>query len=127
MVALQLYHAVRHHHLRAKFLRLMHRTRRQLLSGDAGGETEVVLDFGTGPGLPSGRFGLNHQRIQALRCRIDRRCQAGGPRADNNQVAQLSVVHAGVESQALRELPGRGIAQHGMRVADDDGNLLHLD
>ena len=46
------------HHLGAEFLRLVIGASGEILAGDAGGKSQIVLDLGAGPCLAAGRSGL---------------------------------------------------------------------
>jgi hypothetical protein len=77
-------------------------------------------------GKPSGRDGFDYQHIQALRSRVNGRCQAGGSGADNDQIAHLRFVNRAVQSQAIGHFLQRGIPQHGATVAKDHRNFVQF-
>ena len=75
-----------HQDLGAEPPRLLQRSARQLVAGDAGREAEVVLDPRGGAGLAAGRLALDHDRPQPLRRAVDGRRQAGRAGADDHRV-----------------------------------------
>ena len=72
--------------LGAEPARLLQRTARQLVAGDARREAEVVLDPRRRPGLAAGRLALDDDRPQPLRRAVDGRGEPRGPGADDHGV-----------------------------------------
>src|SRR5437588_12763345 len=65
-VAAQMRGAFGDDHLYAEFLSLSERTRRELLTGDAGRKAEIVLDAHAGAGLSARRVCFDHQHIETF-------------------------------------------------------------
>src|SRR5262249_42247863 len=70
----------------AELLRLHHSPLGEVAAGDPGREAEVVLDARATRGLAPNGDHLDDQGVQSLRGAIDRRCQTGWPRADDEEV-----------------------------------------
>jgi hypothetical protein len=110
--------------LRPEPPRLLERAARQLLSGDARWEAEVVLDPRRGAGLPAGRLALDHDRAQSLRGAVHRSRQSCRARADDHRVV-LGRVRLGVEIEQLGDSPWLR-AHDGLAVDDADHRAVGL-
>src|SRR6266550_4001292 len=107
----------------AELLRLIVGASRQLLAGDAERETEIVLDARAGPCLPARRVSFDHHDVQALRRRVHSRAEAGGSRADDDEVADRGAVDLGIQPETVGDLLDRGIAEHPGATADHDRDV----
>src|SRR6266545_2289773 len=104
--------------LRAELLRLIVGASRQLLAGDAEREAEIVLDARAGPRLPARCVPFDQHDVQAFRRRVHGRAEAGGSRADDDEVADRGPVDLGIQPETVGDLLDRGIAQHQGATAD---------
>ena len=95
---------------------------RQLGSGDAGREAQIVLDAHAAAGLTPGPGPLQHHRVQALRGAVNRRGEARWPRADHDKIVHDRLQRP-AESQCLRELPVRGVTQEQLVAPGDHGRV----
>ena len=103
---------------RPEALRLDRGARHELLPGDPVGKTHVVLDARAGTGLPPDSHRVEGHGVEAFGRPVHRRRQAGGARADHDEVEQGSGHGPEGETEVLGEFPGRGMAQY--RRAGDD-------
>ena len=126
LLAMKLGGALGDDHMRAELLRLGVGPAGQLLARDAGREAEVVFDLRARAGLPAGRVRLEHEDIEPFGCGVDGRRQAGRPRADDDDVAQLLLVDGLVEAEAACQLTIRGVLVDRTAVADRHGHLVRL-
>jgi hypothetical protein len=83
----------------------------QFRSADAARESEVVPDPGARPGLAAERFQLQQHGGQALRGRVHRGGQAGGPGSHDDQVIGRTG-RAHVDSERLGDLGVARIHEH---------------
>ena len=100
--------------------------RRELLTRDAVGETRVVLDPRARARLPAGAHGVERDRVEALRCAVDRGSQARRPAADDDEVEQVARRRVERQTQMRGELARRRSAQHRVR-GDDDGGVARAE
>src|SRR5664279_3876598 len=61
----------------------------QVSSAQSGRKAKIVLDPGTGAGLPAGSLGLDHQGAQALRTAIDGSRQPRRPCPNHHHVIDI--------------------------------------
>ncbi len=115
------------HHLGAELLGLGVGAIRELLPGDAEREAQVVLDARARAGLPAGGAGVEHQHVEAFRGAVDRGGQAGGPGADDDDVAHVPDVDGDVETQTVGDALVVGVAQHGVTATDEHRHLVGRD
>ncbi len=107
----------------AEFLRLDLRPRGQRLTGNAGRETQVVLDLRTGPGLAARRYRLEYDRVEPFGSSIDRSSQSGRPRADDGDIELPPWFDRFDQAQRLGESGRRRIAQYTMARGNDDRQI----
>src|SRR3989442_13499164 len=105
--------------LRAELLRLRIGPPRQCPAGDAGGKSEIVLDFRAGAGLSAWRFGLEHEHVQAFGRAVDCGPKAGWSGAHDDEIADRCRVEKLVEAEALRDLLVARVLQDARVAADD--------
>jgi len=75
------------------FLSLMQGASRQLLTGDASRESEIVFDLRARSGLASRGFSFDEERIDPFRGGIDRRTEPRWACTDDHQITHMGVVH----------------------------------
>ena len=76
------------------------------------------------PAWPPGAFDSTHEHVEPFRRAVDGRRQAGRPGADDDDVAHVRRIDAGVEAEAARRsLRLLGIAQHGVAATDHDRHV----
>src|SRR4051812_23737559 len=107
-------------HLGAELLRLREGASRQLLTGDAGGEAEIVFDLRAGPRLAAGGVRLQDEDVETFGRAVHGGGKARGAGADDHQVANRATVESGVQPQALGDLLVGRALQHPIVAADDD-------
>src|SRR5262249_23262078 len=90
------------------------------LAGNPRRESKVVLDSRARACLPSGRTGLDDQRVDALGCRVDSGRKTRWSGADDDDIAHVSFVDSLVEVQIVGNLVITGIPQHRLAAADQD-------
>ena len=87
---------------------LCRRAAREVGSGEAGRETEVVLDARAHAGLAAERLSLDDDRSQPFRCAVDGGGEPGGAGADDDEVVVRELL-VRLEADPLREARrGRG-------------------
>src|SRR5262249_22207145 len=96
-------------------------------TGDAGGETEVVLDPGAGARLPAGRLGLEDENVEAFGCGVDGGGQPRRARAHDDRVPHVGRIDQPVQAEVPRDLLVGRVAEDGAPRDDDDGYLRGLD
>ncbi len=84
----------------------------QRLAGDAGGKAKVIFDARAGACLAAIRPAVQHQHMQSLGGRVDRRRQAGRAGADDGDVEHLIVLHRVHHADAARQRVDGRIEQH---------------
>jgi hypothetical protein len=92
----------RHDDLGTEPARLLQRTARELVSGDARRESEVVLDTRRRAGLPARSFPLDDDRPQALRGAVHGRGETRRPAPDDDRVV-LGHRRLRLQPQQLRD------------------------
>ena len=102
---------------RAEALRLLERAAAQIVSGHAAGKSEIVLDAGRGPGLPSGCLALDQHRAQPLRRAVHRGGEPGGTAADDRHVVER-LARLGLQSDLLGQRAQRR-RDHALTVGKD--------
>ncbi len=110
-----------------EFLRLVEGARRQRNAGDAGRETEIVLDARRGAGLTSEGTTIDQDDTEAFGRGIHSGAQSGWARADDRHIVQLQRVELADHAETARELILAGIAQQLAVGAKNDRQLLLLD
>ena len=106
-----------------ELLRLHESAAREFLPGDSIGKPEIVFDSGTRPGLPAGRVALDYQHFQPLRRPVDRRCQAAGSGADDDQVIHAVLVDSRIQAEAFSHLGVAGISKNQFAPANQHGDI----
>ena len=106
----------RDENLGAEPTRLLQRSTRELVAGDARRESEVVLDPGRRPGLAAWSLPLDDDRPQSLRCSVHRRGKTPRAGAHDDRVV-LGCERLRLESQQLRDPSKLGL--HHRFSADD--------
>ena len=95
------------HHLGAELLRLHEGAPGQRLAGNAGRESQVVLDARAGAGLAAERARVEHDDRKAFGSRIDGGGETGGPGADDRDIEDAVGVIDAPHAEALRQLGPR--------------------
>ena len=98
---------------RAELARLDDGAARELGSGDAGGEAEVVLDPARRAGLPAQGAALDDERLEPLRRAVHGGAQARGPAADHHEVDLFPAREHPSDPERARHLADRGRSQLG--------------
>ena len=98
----------------------------ELLTRDAHGKSQVVLDPRAHPGLPAGCGHLHAERAQPFGGSVDGRRQTGWAAPDDDQVEAVLRQALDRESEIARHIARGGPAQHGAS-GDDDGQLRRSD
>ena len=129
LLASQARGAFRDDHLRAEFLGLAECARRELLSRDPGGKAEVVFDAHAGAGLTAGRVRFDHQHVETFRRGIHRGAETGRTRADDHDVADVTLVDVDglVEADAVGDLRVGRIPEDRFAAADHDRDVVRGD
>src|SRR4029434_4158778 len=96
--------AFRDDELSAELLRLRVGAPREVLTRDAHRKTEVVLDLGARARLAARRARLQDQNVESLRRAVHGGGEAGGPGADDDQVAHARGIDRVVEPEAGGDL-----------------------
>src|SRR5262249_42588834 len=116
----QLGGTLRDHDVGAELLGLGVRASGQLLARNPGRKSKIVLDSRARSCLPSGRTGLEDQRVESLRGRVDGSCQTSRAGADDDDIALVSLVDPPIEAETVGNLLIAGVLQHGLATADHD-------
>src|SRR6266550_7858623 len=83
---------------------------REVVAAKAHGETEIILDARTAPGLPSRSFALDEQRVQSVRRAVHRCCQSRRTRTNDNEIVKRELRFR-FQPQLARYFSSRRIAQ----------------
>ena len=97
---------------------------RELVSGHARGEAEVVLDPGRRAGLAAGCLALDHDRLEALRGAVHGGGQPGGAAADDHGVV-LRCLRLGLDLEQLGDA-AQLRPHHGLAVDDPERGVVAL-
>ena len=81
-------------------------------SAETGGKAEIVFDAGAEAGLATGGFTLDKNRAQAFGAAIESACQAGGTRADDDDIVKIAR-GGGREAEFRGDVGERGFLQDG--------------
>src|ERR1700735_3398200 len=87
-------------------------------SGNAGGETEIVFNFGAGAGLTAGCRDLDQAHIEALGGAVDGGREAGRPGADDQQTVHPRVIDLRIDAQTGRQFEIAWILEDVLAAAD---------
>src|SRR5215469_4411990 len=91
-------------HLGPEFLRLVVRTRHQRHTGNAGRESQIILDACGSACLAAESAAIDNERGQSFRRGVDRGGEPGRTRADDRDVVHIRRVDCAGEPYAAREL-----------------------
>ena len=94
--------------------------RRELLARDAAREADVVLDAGARAGLAAGGGAVERERVESFRRAVHGRGQTRRPAADDDQVEHVPRHRTERQTEMIRELTRRRVAEHA-GAADHDG------
>jgi hypothetical protein len=79
------------------------------------------------PALSPRRVHLDHERVEAFRCRVHRGSHPRRSCTHNDHVTQLIEIHHLVETEAVSDLLVRGIAQNDLTTADENRDVIRSD
>jgi hypothetical protein len=127
LIAIQLHRRVRRPDFRAEFLRLNPRARGQGQARNAGGKSQIVLDFGARSRLAAGRARFEHKDIEPFGRCVYRGSQPRGACAHDDEVPDPVVVDLLIHSQTRGHLFIAGILEHRRAPAQHHGHVVGAD
>src|SRR5262252_205262 len=107
-------------HLGTKLLRLGIGAFGQLLTRNARGKSEVILDSRARSRLSARRIGFEYQRIESLGGRVDGSRKASRSGADDDDIAAVGVVDPAVEPETVGDLLVGRVLQDLLAAADQN-------
>jgi hypothetical protein len=119
-------HASHEDEVRAEDGGLAERSHRELLAADSPREAEVVADHRGRAGLTARSLALDHDRLEALGRRGDRRGEPRRPRTDDREVV-ATLPGPGPHAERLHELRVRRPDEHAPVEEDDHRRSLRAD
>src|SRR5688572_13859218 len=99
-------HRPRHEQLGVEAQRLLPSLPTELVTGESGRESEIVLDARRRAGLPSARDALDEQCAQSFGGAIHRGREPRGSTADDDDVVRIAA-RGGLQTDRLREIGHR--------------------
>src|SRR5215469_17133738 len=108
---------LRENHVRAEHPGLLTRSASELMTADTVREARIVPDHGAAPGLTARHGFLEDDRLQPLRCRIDRGSEPGWSRADDNDVAHVDIARR-APTHGRNNVGSRGLHDRLLVMAD---------
>src|SRR5262249_52204194 len=112
-----------------ELLRLQKCTFGELAAGEPARKPEVVLDQGGGAGLTAARDRVEHGRQESIARPVDRRGEAGRPRADDDDIVGRGRSRdiTAAEPERAGELRVRRVSEHLTGTDQDNRRVLRCD